>query len=65
MNASIFYTRLDEKEAIIQNQNKQIEKLKAELMNKYQENMILNGFRKQCYNLEEQVKDIEKETQKF
>ena len=65
MNASIFYTRLDEKEAIIQNQNKQIEKLKAELMNKYQENMILNGFRKQCYNLEEQVKDIEKETQKL
>jgi hypothetical protein len=34
-------------------------------MNKYQENQMLNGFRKQCYSLEEQIKEIEKETQKL
>ena len=34
-------------------------------MNKYQENQMLNGFRKQCNNLEEQIKEIEKETQKL
>ena len=65
MNASIFYAKLYDKEITIQNQNKQIDKLKTELMNKYQENQMLNGFRKQCYSLEEQIKEIEKETQKL
>lgn len=65
MNASVYYTRLYEKEVTIQNQNKQIDKLKTELMNQYSENQTLKGFRKQCYNLEEQIKEIENETQKL
>ena len=65
MNASIFYAKLYDKEITIQNQNKKIDKLKTELMNKDQENQKLKGFRNQTYNLEEQIKIIEKETQKL
>ena len=60
-----YYNKLYEKEAIIQKQNKQIEKLNTEIMNQYQENQTLKVFRKQCFNLEEQIKHIEKEMQKL
>ena len=60
-----YFNKLYEKEVIIQKQNKQIEKLNTEIMNQYQENQTLKGFRKQCFNLEEQMKQIENEMQKL
>ena len=59
------YNKLYEKEVIIQKQNKQIEKLNTEIMNQYQENKTLKVFRKQCFNLEEQMRHIENEMQKL
>ena len=60
-----YYNKLYEKDTQIQKQNKHIDLLNAELMKKYQENQTLNGFRKQCYNLEEQLKEIEKDMKKL
>ena len=60
-----YYNKIYEKDMIIQTRNKQIDKLKTELMNKTQENSELKGFRRQCFELEEQMKGIEKEIQKL
>jgi len=60
-----YYNKLYEKDMLIQNQNNQIDKLKTELMNKTKENSDLKGFRRQCFDLEEQMKQIEKEIQKL
>ena len=53
-----------ENEEIISNQNRQIEKLKKELIKKYQENADLRLLKKNCISLEEQVKIIENELKK-
>ena len=60
-----YYNKLYEKETIIQKKNKTIDLLKTELMNKNQENQNLKGFRKQCFDLGEQMKAIDKEIQKL
>jgi len=60
-----YYNKLYEKDMLIQSQNNQIDKLKTELMNKTKENSDLKGFRRQCFDLEEQMKQIEKEIQKL
>ena len=52
-------------EVIITKQNKDIDKLKNELIKKYQENADLKVFRKNCINLEEQVKMLEKDIKKL
>ena len=51
-------------EVIISKQNKDIEKLKNELMKICQENADLKVLRKTCLTLEEQLKKLEKEMQK-
>ena len=60
-----YYNKLYEKDTIIQKQSNQINKIQIELMNQNQENRELKGFRKQCFNLEEQMKEIDKEMQKL
>ena len=60
-----YYNRLYEKDNIIEKQYGQIDLLKTELMNKLQENHDLKGFRKECFMLEEKMKEIEKEVQKL
>ena len=52
-------------EVIISKQNKDIEKLKNELMKICQENADLKVLRKTCLTLEEQLKKLEKEMQKM
>jgi hypothetical protein len=59
------YNKLYEKDNIIEKQYDEIDLLKTELMNKSQENHDLKGFRKQCFMLEEKMKEIEKEVQKL
>ena len=59
------YNKLYEKDNIIEKQYDEIDLLKTELMNKSQENHDLKSFRKQCFMLEEKMKEIEKEVQKL
>ena len=52
------------KEAIISKQSNQIDKLKTELIKKYQENGEIRMLRRNCTFLEEQVKSIEEDLKK-
>ena len=54
-----------ENEAIISKQNKNIDKLKTELIRVYQENGDLRLLRKNCISLEEQLKIIENDMKKL
>ena len=56
--------QINEKETIISNQNRAIDKLKTELIKKHQENADLKLLRKNFISLEEQVKIIEDDMKK-
>ena len=60
-----YYNKLYEKDNIIHEQYDQINKLKTELMNYCDENKNLKGYRRQCFDLKEQMKKIEKSIEKL
>ena len=57
--------QLNEKETIISNQNRKIDKLKTELIKTHQENGDLRLLRKTCISLEEQLQIIENDMKKI
>ena len=65
--ATTFYktnNKLINTEALLSKQNRQMDKLKNELIKVYQDKEDLKIYKKNCYNLEEQLKIIEDEMKK-